>query len=707
MSDNGGNPVTTEELGSGSAPIIAQIDAYETQYQGWITRGKAIIERYRDVRLGSTNMPLNPLVQRKFNILWSNVETLKPTLYSRLPKIIVEREYKDKDPVARIACEIAERAGNYTIKKEGMDQVLRRCVLDRLLPGRAISWVDYEVEGDYQDVPTPHPQTGQPYAGEDGKIVTEQKFVKSSERAVPKYCDWTDFGHSPVRVWDEVDYAWYKIYLDEDECKARFPDSYKDGKLGIPLDRKPENNKTRTDTIIPQATIYVVYCKKDRMVRWVHKNIEAYLDEQPPSVDLEGFWPWPRPLFATLSNETLVPVPDFYYYQDQADELDKITNRLARVMDAIKVVGVYDKNEGALQRLFHPNGAPDNLLTPVDNWASFVEKGGMNGAFQLAPLDMLIATANGLVEQREQILQVIYQITGIADIIRGSSDPNETATAQGIKSQFASLRIKDTQQEVARFSRDLAAMVIEVIVENYEPKTIWDMTLASTFCLDPQTGQPSPQLFDAALKMLRDQSMRDFHIDIETDSTISLDDESEKLAANEFITAMATFIQAWGPIVQGEPALLPVVSEMMLYLARRYRAGRSMEGAIESALQQMAAQAQQKGQKPDPEMAKVQAQLQIEQQKAQQQAQLKQQQAQLDGQLEQEKAQRSAMHEQQQAQADLAVQQQKAQLDMQIAREKAQLEADLALQQAHIDAAIKVKQASRPQRSNRTQLGAP
>src|ERR1044072_8275025 len=146
MSENG-NPTTEADLGTGAQPIIMQIEAYETQFQPWMQRAKAILERYRDVRLGSTNMPLNPLVQRKFNILWSNVETLKPTLYARLPKIVVEREDKDRDPVARVACEIAERAGNYTIRKEGMDRVLRECVQDRLLPGRAVAWVDYVVEG--------------------------------------------------------------------------------------------------------------------------------------------------------------------------------------------------------------------------------------------------------------------------------------------------------------------------------------------------------------------------------------------------------------------------------------------------------------------------------------------------------------------------------------------------------------------------------
>lgn len=46
----------------------------------WAKRGEKIIKRYRDER-GSTDRGLHRL-----NILWSNVQTLIPTLYARTPK---------------------------------------------------------------------------------------------------------------------------------------------------------------------------------------------------------------------------------------------------------------------------------------------------------------------------------------------------------------------------------------------------------------------------------------------------------------------------------------------------------------------------------------------------------------------------------------------------------------------------------------------
>ena len=86
-------------------------------------------------------------------------------------------------------------------------------------------------------------------------------------------------------------------------------------------------------------------------------------------------------------------------------------------------------------------------------------------------------------------------------------------------------------------------MLVEIIVENYEPQYLWEMTNASQFC--PLTDQekqiaqalkanpqllaqmggkpPLPQAFTQALALLKSQKMRDFRINVETDSTIALD----------------------------------------------------------------------------------------------------------------------------------------------------------------------------------------
>lgn len=83
--------------------------------------------------------------------------------------------------------------------------------------------------------------------------------------------------------------------------------------------------------------------------------------------------------------------------------------------------------------------------------------------------------------------------------------------------------------------------------------------------------------------------------------------------------------------------------------------------------------------KPDPEMMKIQAQMQMKQQEMQGKAQIDTQRAQQDFQLEQAKMQQQAQIETLQAQADIETNQQKAAADLQIAREKHQMDMQMKM----------------------------
>lgn len=631
---------TGSQIQQGTASeAIADITAYEKEYLKWQQRGRAILKRYRDERAEATNLRV---VSRKFNILWSNTETLKPTLYARLPRVQVERRFKDADPTGRTACEIAERAGNYLLETSPFDHVMRLSVQDLLLPGRCVAWVNYRA--DLTEVEAP--MDSETYEQEE----REPELEKVREMIEPIYVDWRDFGHSPKRTWQEVYRCWRICYMTRKELVARFGE-----KIGneLPLDQqagdKSDNSKdARPDNIHDTSAIYEVWDKRARKVCWVHKSQKDYLDESDPPVDLQDFWPFGRPVWASMTNDTLVPIAYYVLYQDQAAELDKITNRIGRFSDGLKLAGVCDSSVPELQRLLAPNGTPDNMLIPVANWAALTEKGGISNAVQLLPVQEIAATLLQLYEARDQILQVIYQVTGIADIIRGASNPNETATAQSIKGQFASLRIKDTQAEVARFARDNARIMVEMAVEMYEPELLYEMVQADQFCKPTpreqqqaqvlqQFGQPAPkpmEEFMTALRLLRDDKLRSFHVDIETDSTIALNEQEDKQNVTEFLTALGTFMGSFGPMIEKMPALAPVAGEALLFATRRYKAGRSLETSIEAAVKQIT-QAAMAPKPPSPEQQKAQAEMQAVQQKAQ---------------IEQQKAQSEMAQSQQEAQ---------------------------------------------------------
>lgn len=87
------------------------ISQYDNEFKKWEGRTTKIVKRYRD-----DNRNQNTNETAKFNILWSNVQTLIPAVYARLPKADVARRFGDNDPVARVASQLIERALDFEIE---------------------------------------------------------------------------------------------------------------------------------------------------------------------------------------------------------------------------------------------------------------------------------------------------------------------------------------------------------------------------------------------------------------------------------------------------------------------------------------------------------------------------------------------------------------------------------------------------------------
>ena len=555
---------TPQDIGRGAKPYIADIEAYEKEYRPWVTRGRKIIKRFRDERDHSTSS------LRRFNVLWSNIQVLKPALYARTPKSEVVRRHKDKDPVGRIAAEILERTSDTVLDLQDFDGTMRTCLDDYLLPGRGTIWVSYSAE--FEDVEAPN------VVDQEGQPVTSR--VKRSEKVEPEYVNWQDFGHSPARTWGEVTKVWRCVYLTRKQLVERF------GAVGrrVPLDHGPEDEDA-PEGILRKAKIYEVWCKTKREVVWVHKGMDNILDETPDPLGLEKFWPCPRPLYSTTTTGTLVPVPDYAQYQDQAEEIDRLTQRIHNLTDALKVVGVYDSSVQELGRLLQRGGVKDNTLIPVKNWAAFADKGGLQGATDFVPFREVVEALQGAYAAREQAKQVLFEVTGLSDILRGATDPNETARAQTLKGQFGSIRIRDRQAEIARFAADAIRIVSEIAAEMFEPETLWQMSNAQSFT--------DENMFMQAVQLLRNEKLRNFRIDIESDSTIQLNENEEKQNRLEFVQSFGGLLQQALPVIQAAPQMAPVVSEVMLYAVRGFKAGRQLEGVIEQMSDSMVQQAQQ------------------------------------------------------------------------------------------------------------------
>jgi len=630
-----------------------QIETAIKIFDKWEKRGLKVVKRYRDER-DAIEMP-----RMKFNILWSNIQVLFPALYGRQAKPEVSRRYMDQDPVGRLASTMLERVMEYETTQFGdFDAAMSGAVQDRLLPGRGTAWIRYEPVI-VNDRPEVEGEMEQDESQVYNTVEDPTERIDAAHSPID-YVYWSDFLHSPARTWDEVWWVARAVYMTKEEGVERFGDVFNNVSLtSSNTDMDGKNPLTAKMTYDKKAMVYEIWNKRTGKVCWIAKGYPQALDERDDPLELEEFFPCPKPLMATTTTGTMIPVPDYCEYEDQAQELDNLTQRIYLLTKACKAVGVFNAEFKELARMF--SEGVDNKLFPVTGWAAMSEKGGLKGAIDMMDTSQIIVTLRELYAAREQVKQSIYEIMGISDILRGSSKAQETLGAQQLKANFGSLRLKSSQGDVAKFATDIFKLKAQVICKFYPPELIVKMSGV----MNTSDGK-DPQLLQAALEMLSNSTIRDFHIAVEADSLAQIDEQAEKQGAQEAIQAIGLFLREAIPMISQAPETLPMASEMLLFLVRRFRAGRGLESAVEramKALQDKADQAAQQQPGPPPEMLQMQAEQQAEQMRMQAQAQSEQMKMQADAQLAQA-----------QAQLEMQMHQAKVEAEMQLAQMKADFE---------------------------------
>lgn len=674
------------------------IAQYERTFKEWEGRADKIVKRYRD-ESRSRNNP-----NAKFNILWSNVQTITPAVFARLPRPDVSRRFRDNDPIGRVASMMLERALEYEIEHYGdYASAMKQAVQDRLLGGRGTAWVRYEphIVGQMGGEADGMPEDGLQVTEDTDEAETEGGIYRENEERIEYECApvdyvyWRDFGLTVARTWEEVTAVWRKVYMERPALVERFGEE-----LGgrIPLDTKPDTSKSFNEKMTEgsrEALIYEIWDKTTGQVIWLSKSMGKILDTRDDPLQLENFWPCPKPMFSTLTTDSLIPVPDFVLYQDQATQLDTLADRIDGFIHALKVRGVYDAAEPSLGRLF--TEGENNALLPVKNYAAFSEKGGLQGAINLVDIRPIAEGLNMAYQAMEQVKGQIYEIMGIADIQRGQTDPNETLGAQIIKSNNASGRLKTMQHDVVNFATALLQIKAQIICQHFTDDTI--VKISGAMQLSPQDQALIPQ----ALMLLKDEPAKNFRIEVTTDSMIYQDEQQEKADRMEFLQAMGGFLSQAIPAAQATPEITPMMMEMLKFGVTAFKAGKGLEGLIDETADRFRQQAQAaEGQPkpPSPEQQKMQMQMQIEQakmqaeqQKIQMQMQLEQQKMQMQMEVERATQEYQAQENQLKFQLEEQRNAQKAEMEMRIAQMKMHTERNTQVLLAHINNGAKIEVA--------------
>jgi len=585
-----------------------EIEGAKKREDKWRKRARKVLNRYKDERDDRRDGD-----ERRANILWSNTEVLKSALFQGLDKPDVRRRFPgsgQNDRASRTAALVLERAASYSHDVYDADSPFEAAVEDMVLPARGTVWVEYDAQV-------------------DGDAISHQEV-----RHV--YVYWEDYLCSAGRTEAMVWWRARRHYYSRDELNRYFPDHGEK----IPLNAVSETwsdakGKPQLDDTFKRACVWEIWDKTKRERIWFAEDYDWLLKVEPDPLKLSDFFPCPPPLYGHRTNDSLIPTPEYLFYQDQALELDEIATRLHRMVGNLKRRGVYDASmEGADNQLSQLARAGDNVFLPYKGFAALMEKGGLRGVFQSEDLAPIVAVIQGLSDREQRLLAKIYDITGISDILRGSSNANETATAQNIKAQFGSLRLVRRQKRVKDFVKAALRIQLEIIAEHFTRETLAEMTGVAMplqmevmqarqqiemLAQQEQQGVPVPPEMRADLEatakavawedveaILRSDKRRGYSVDIETDATAKMENDEQKAARIEFVTSMFGMLERVVPAIMTQPALAPLAKELTMFGARTFKIGRALEDTFDDAFDQMAKQAQAmaqqaQGQGPPPD----------------------------------------------------------------------------------------------------------
>jgi hypothetical protein len=731
MNEFSPNPVeTTEDFGKGDQAIqrrwLLELKLADKRESDWRKQSKLIIDRYR-----GKNRKKN-----SFNILWSNTETLMPAIYSSLPKPDVRRRFKDADPVGKAVSDVLSRALEFQIDIEQFDTSLKHDLLDMLLTGRGVSRIRYVPSLKQLGVSVENEDTEETEESNESRsdelMESEQAEEVAWEQCVVEHVQWDDFRFGAGKTWEEVQWVAFHHRMTRDDLIEKFGEIGERMKLDDANDEDVNREDESTSDAFKTASVWEIWDKDEKKVLFISRNAAKPLDIIDDPLELESFFPLPRPIYAIADSSTLIPTALFSQYQEQAEELDRISSRINKLLDACKVRGIYDSTMTEVAELLKGN---DNDLIPAQNAASWLERGGIEKAIWMMPIADAAQVITLLTQQREQCKNVIYEINGLGDILRGATNASETLGAQQIKAQWGTMRISTLQREFQRYIRDMMRIMAEVIGEKFQLETLEKMTMlpfpkdadvqketaqfqaqmqqyqqqaeqaqamaqqsGQTPQLPPPPQPPQPPLFtwESIQKILKDDCQRTYKVDIETDSTTAATIQEDMKGLTELIGGITQFMSGIAPIVQSGALPIEAAKEIVMVAVRRSKMGNAVEDALDKMQAPKPQQDPNAGQ-AQADQAKHQAEMQAKQQEMQLSAQQAQAELQQQGQIEQMKAQNAAHLEELRAQADAAASQAQAQATMAVEQMKAELNAKTAQIQMEHNAAIEMMRLQKEQ----------
>jgi hypothetical protein len=573
-----------------------------------------------------------------YPIFWSNTQVLKSLLFSKLPKINIAQANYNNDEIARISSELIERLLNYLLKESDAENQFEKIRDFYLVEGIGIPRIVFippepietkikkkkekpEIEDDYNE--------SEDMAEEENPDMEEESIydVDESKKSFKiEFVDYQDFLKSTEKEWSKVRWIAFRKYYSRRELIEYFGNKGKK----VPLNNKKYEYLDEEETdLYKLCEVWEIWDRENRMCYFMTFAGDGYLlDKEKDGYNLKNFFPIPMPM-GLNDSKRLLPQPLYKQYKTHAENLSEIDERIASLIKQVKFTGVYNSlaEQSDVEGIMNGEDGEFKPLKTTSN---------IDDARKLIVFKPIAEIVNAITTLRQEKISLkadIQEITGLSDIVRGYSVASETATAQQLKGNFAISRIQPLQKEVEFTIRDTIRLLAELAVEKMSMLELMEITglkihdveaiaeatqkklqitveeaKAQLKPEDPQYQEKLMMLSQQAQagykktmdkikedlkgfaieyknlnkldKMLKSDKLRCVNIDIETDSTIKIDQNQEKQDRIAYITTISNMVQAMAPVVQSGVVSKDALNEFIIFASKPFKVGRNLENFL-------------------------------------------------------------------------------------------------------------------------------
>mgnify|MGYP003403655998 FL=1 len=395
---------------------------------------------------------------------------------------------------------------------------------------------------------------------------------------------------------------------------------------------KPEVTDSEAAPKMRTITVYEYWDAYEKEVYWVSDECKEFLKPKKSIVpeealeeeqlnglyNLEGFFPVPDPLIMNAATDEFWPVPEYYQLVEIFDDIHTIFSRMMTLTKAIRSRLLFDSSIEELQVAL--NEASEGEAIGITNLSAALANNGnsIEGVVQYIPIEKMVNSLQNMYVALEQRLNTVYKLSGTSDLLQGLiTDPTQrTFGERQMTEKYALNQIAEPQWKMAQFVLNCYELMTEVAIKNFSDESLVKYIM-------PETMSPEHrQRFPAAVELLKSDPKR-FRVELETDSTISLNEEYDKQMRIELVNALTAAIEKVAAIAATQPELTMVELNALKYLIQGFRQAKLFQEEITTAIDAVIKKAQAAMENPQPPPPDpMQMQMQLEQMKVQSNAQI-------------------------------------------------------------------------------------